>query len=1129
MSTATPPRNGAILAVALCLPFSVAVQAQVTTGTLNVAVQDPSGVGIEGATIRIRHVASGQERSGATGSAGTFRAAFMPVGEYSVRVESSGFKSKTIAGIVLQVDQNTTLPVTLEIGSVQEVVEISAATPLLESNTSSIGQVIDNKRIVDLPLSGRNPFALGLLAGNTVPVFGLGTNLPFVGGGGRASSNEIMIDGLENNTTQNGNNIGRTGAAYVPSVDAVQEFKVLTNNFSAEFGSSAGMVMNVTMKSGSNEIHGGVFEFVRNDKFDANNFFSNKAGRRRAAFRQNQFGGTIGGPIVKNRLFYFGSYEGTIQRTAASSSISDLPPQSYRTGNFASYRETIFDPKARVLGPAGTVISTPFPGNVIPSSQLNRTATAIMNEVPAPNFGAANAESQNYFLQVPRGFEVRKWDVKSDYVFSPRNTLFGRYSRSDQSTPNPGRFGPDHPLGAGSVQILDSRQLVLNDTHVFGPAVVNEFRFGYTHYDGSVIGLKAKEGAELAKRVGLALFELPFETFTGLTFPFSGGAQGASQFSGIGGGGNSTPSFEDRFQWSDNLNIIRGNHTLKMGTDFRRLRIDVLRAGGGSFVFGSTFTASGAVSGSGAPFADFMLGFPTGISAANNMLQFGRAREVYSGSYFQDDWKVSRRLSLNLGIRYDLFSQPVEASDLGSMFNPRTGVFVRPNEDGFSRALVKGDHNNIAPRVGFSYQVTPKLVVRGGYGAFFGMRERNTETTQFSMNPPNTALFGAPIVTPRTLAPPFTINDPIRAQASDHRLSGFTAQRPFQSNFRFSNFDNSNMPVLHQSNVSIQYEPVSNWLLAMTVTKAVGRDLASGWFNRNSLPFQAALDGRNRQADRPFPHVNGWTIESGSWGASDYSSVSFKLERRFAKGFTVLANYTVAKNIESLGSGVCNFSQYTTTIVLDNYSPQREKTVAPLDVPQVLNFSYLYELPWGVGKQWLSKGILARVLGNWQVNGITTLRSGFPGEVLTNVQPPVFSNFNVPDRVSGVNMYLGHGPDGYLNPAAFRVPGTALGASGTPVQMYGNSARGMVRGPGSVNSDFSVFKELAVSERLRAQFRFEFFNLTNTPTFFLGAPSSSPMTCRGVSGAPCGNTDFGTLNSGTATGRQIQFGAKLRF
>ena len=741
-----------------------------------------------------------------------------------------------------------------------------------------------------------------------------------------------------------------------------------------------------------------------------------------------------------------------------------------------------------------------------------------------------NDESNNYILQIPRGFDRYKWDAKIDHRFSSSNSIFGRLSWTNQEDPSPGRFGAENPLGGGSIQLLYSRQFVLNDTHIFSPTIVNEFRFGYTHYNGSVIGLKAQEGAEFAKKVGLAVFELPLETFTGLTFPFSGGSQGAAQFSNIGGGGNSTPSFEDRFQWSDNLNMVRGSHTLKMGTDLRRLRIDVLRAAGGSFIFGSTFTASSNVSGSGAPFADFMLGFPTGISAGNNMLDWGRAREIYSGTYFQDDWKVTRNLTLNLGIRYDLFTQPVEASNLGSMFDPGRGYFVRPLQDGFPRALVDGDHNNIAPRAGFAYQLSRRLLIRGGYGAFFGMRERNTETTQFSMNPPNRALFGAPIVTPQTIAPPFTINDPIKAQPSDPTLSGFSAQRPFQADFRFTNFRDAKMPVLHQANVSFQFEPASNWLLSAAFTKALGRDLTSGWYNRNSLPFEAALTGQNAQSNRPFPHINGWTIESGSWGSSDYTAANFKVERRFSAGLTFLANYTVSKNIEALGSGVCNFSQYTTTIMLDSYNPQREKTYAPLDVPQVLNFSYLYELPFGVGKRWLSSGLAARLLGNWHLNGITTLRGGFPGEVLTNVQPPVFSNFNLPDRVSGVDMYLGKGPDGYLNPEAFRVPGTVPNrVTGAPVQMYGNSGRGVVRGPGSVNTDFSVFKDIVFSERYRAQFRFESFNLTNTPTFFLGAPSSSPMSCRGTSGGPCTNPDFGTLNSGTATGRQIQLGLKFLF
>lgn len=1053
----------------------------------------------------------------------------MPVGEYSVTAAATGFSTKTLEGIILQVDQNTTIPITLDPGAVTEMVEVTATTPLLETNTSSVGQVMENKRIVDLPLNGRNPFSLGLLAGNTVPIQGFGSNLPFAGGGGRIYANEIMIDGAENNTTQNGNNIGRAGTAYVPSVDAVGEFKVLTNNFSAEFGNSAGMIMNVTMKSGTNSIHGTLFEFVRNDAFDANNFFSNKVGLSKAPFRQNQFGGSVGGPIFRDRTFFFFDYEETRIREAAASSLSDVPPQSFRNGDFSAYAETIYDPANRRVNASGNVVSTPFPNNTIPSSQLNPTAVGIMTEVPAPNVGPGDAQAQNFVLQVPEGQDRYKWDTKIDHRFGDNNNMFGRLSWTNQESPNIGRFGADNFLGGGNVALRYSRQVVVSDTHVFSPTVVNEFRFSYSHYNGSTIGTAAEKGAEFANSVGLALFDIPFPVFTGLEFPFSGGSQGSQQFSSIGGGGNSTPSFENRFQWVDNINITRGNHTLKFGTDFRYLRLDVLRAAGGNFIFGSTFTSSSDLSGSGAPFADFMLGFPTGLNAGTNMLDYGRAREYVSGTYFQDDWKVSRNLTLNLGVRYDLFTQPVDAKDLGSMFDPSRGHFVRPGTDGFTRAIVDGDHNNIAARAGFAYQATGKLVIRGGYGAFYGFRDRNTETTQMAMSPPNKAQFGAPIVTPQTVSPPFTINDPIVGIEGDYLLESYTAERPLQSNFRFTTFDKADMPVAHQFNFGLQFEPVSNWLLSAAFTGNVSKDLTSGWYNRNSLPFEAALNAQNSQQFRPFPHINGWTIEAGSEGSSHYSAANFKVERRFSNGLAFLANYTISKHIENLGHGICNYSQTTTTIMMDSYDTGREKMVAPLDVPQVLIMSYLYEFPWGVGKRWLNSGLLARVLGNWQINGITTLRGGFPSDILTNVQPPVFSNYNVPDRVLGVDMYLDRGVDGYLNPAAFTVPRTVPNVNGEPVQMYGNAARALVRGPGSVNTDFSVFKGIAFNERVSAQLRFEFFNLTNTPTFFLGSPSSASMSCRGTAGGGCTNSEFGTLASGTATGRQIQFGIKLLF
>jgi hypothetical protein len=1113
---------------ALAIPFlwAVAASAQVSSGTIHIQVQDSSGAIVPGSAVLLTHVASGQTRRGTVSEDGIFRASFMPVGEYTIQVDAPGFKTTALTGVTLEVDQTATIPVVLVPGGVREVVEVNAVTPQLETSTSSIGQVVENQKIVDLPLNGRNPFALGLLAGNTTPMFGQTTNLTFVGGGGRTESNEVMLDGAENNTGGS-----RPGVALTPSVDAVQEFKVQTNNFSAEFGYSAGTVMNVTMKSGTNQLHGALFEFLRNNDLDANNFFSNVVGLQRAAFRQNQFGGAGGGHIVPNRTFFFLDYQGTRQRTAATSSISSVPPSAFRTGDFSAYTGTIYDPKARQIGPSGSVISNPFPGNIIPANELNPTSVGIMAVVPFPNFGPPSAQSQNFAINIPHRQNGDSFDTRIDHRLDTKDALFGRFSFANQVTPNPGAFGAGNILSGGNVALNFARQAVITDTHIFSPTVVNEVRMNYTRSNASSIGLFAQQGAAFGEKLGLSIFPVAFPTFTSLSFPYSGASQGAAEFTGIGGGGNSSPFFENRFQWTDNLNISRGGHTLKIGGDLRRLRQDYLSAGGGGFNFGSTFTASSNVSGSGSPFADFMLGFPTAITSGTNMANWGRERELYFGAYFQDDWKITSKLTLNLGIRYDLFTQPVDARNLGGMFLLALGHYILPGQSGYSRAIVDGYHLNFAPRAGFAYHASGKFVIRGGFGAFRGMRDRNTQITQLAASPPNAETFGAPTVTAgQTVAPPYTINTPIVGTPGNYLLTGYTVNNPYQQNFRMYDLTDAQFPVLYQANLNFQYSPANNWLIETSLTGALGRDLTAGWQNENSLPFSAALSGKDTQANRQFPYINGWTIYSGSFGSSHYSALNLKLEKRFTReGLTFAAVYTWSKNIENLGSGVLNFTQYTTTIMLDSYNPSREKTYAPLDVPQVLTISYLYELPWGVGRPFMHSGAVAHVLGNWKVNGITSLRAGFPSDVLTNVQPPLFSTFNVPDCVSGVPMYLGNGPNGYLNPAAFRVPNTVPNVNGVPVQMYGNCARGVARGPGSVNFDFSLFKEFSVTERYRVQFRGEFFNLTNTPTFYLGAPSGQELTCTGIAGGPCTNKNFGTLANGTATGRQIQFGLKLLF
>ncbi len=1112
----------------------VPLGAQVATGNLTVLVEDSSGAAMAGASVTVTNNDTAIARTGSTNDRGEFLAPFLPAGVYTVGVEHPGFKKNSTSGLQLRVDQSATARVSMQPGEVRETVEVTDVTPLLDAETSSLGQVVENKKILDLPLNGRNAFGLGLLAGNTTPMFGIGSNLPFIAGGGRYTSTEVLLDGVDNNTVVNGGAVGRSGLAYSPSVDAVQEFKVKTSTFAAEFGRAAGAVMNATIKSGSNLLHGSLFEFLRNDKFDANNFITNSAGLSKAKFRQNQFGGSLGGPIVKQKTFFFLDYQGTRQRTAAGTSIGAVPPAALRSGNLTALRTPIFDPLQRRIGPAGTVISTPFPNAQIPPDRINRTSAAIMGQVPLPNFGNSGDLSRNYFQGFPRRFNGDQFDVRVDHQLTAKNSLFGRFSFGNQVRPTPGRFAGF--IGGGTNSIDFTRQVAFNDTHIFRPTVVNEFRAGYTRHNGSIIG-NAVRGVEFARSAGLALFPFPLLGFPQIQFFFSGQGTGSTQFDPWGGG-DSNLNFENRFHVADSLSVTHGKHTFKMGADVRRMRFETLKGTPfhGQYVFGSIFTTSSDAPGSGAPIADYLLGYPS-LLQGTQMLDWGRQRETYFGTYFQDDWKVTPRLTLNLGGRYDLFTQPVDARDRGGLFDIASGQFVVPGKNGFSRAIVDGDHNNIAPRMGLAYQWNRKLVIRGGYGIFIGQRDVNQEVTQFSGNNPNTPTFSIPETSAtRTVLPPFTLNSPIPAGPSDPSLKDFSASNALARTIRTAAFHDARMPMLQQFNVSIQFEPFASWLFETSYSGARGSDLYSLFVNVNQLPFQAAIDGRNQQRDRPYPHVNGAVIPTYSNASSNYNAFNVKVEKRYSHGMNFLFNYTVQKNLEDKGAGPGAFTQNGgTSITLDAYNLSRERGPAPIDVAQVLVMSYGYELPWGPGRPWLNQGAVSKVLGGWQINGISYLRGGFPTDIRTNRLPPIFNTFNVPDRVSGqpVQVPKGQrGPDNFFNPAAFRVPGTTPSRTGAPIQLYGDSARRVARGPGSINHDFSIFKEAIVRERFRVQYRAEFFNLFNTPTFFLPSSNSPSMTCIGRSpGSACNdnNPQFGKLLDSTTTGRQIQFGLKLVF
>jgi len=1112
-----------LLLASACL----AAWAQTATGNISGYVEDTSGARVPAAKITITHTGTQQTRAVQTNERGEFLAPLLPIGEYTVSGEREGFKRKSLSGVLLRVDQTVTVPIVIEPGSVREIVEVVASAPLLDAETSSLGQVIDNKRVLDLPLNGRNVFALGLLAGHTTEVFGMGTNQTFAAGGGRFSGNEILLDGITNSTTINRGSIGRNSVLYTPSVDALEEFKVKTNNFSAEFGHSAGAVVSATVKAGANALHGAFWEFLRNDKLDANNFFSNAAGRPKAPFRQNQFGSALGGPVMipklfdgHDRTFFFIDYEGRRQRTRASSSFADLSPMAFREGDFSSLSQRIYDPRARNIGPAGSVISEPFLNNRIPATQISRTSAAIQTAIPAPNFGSPGARSRNYFRQPGQRQNVDQFDVRIDHKISGANNLFGRFSFGNAVEPRPGVF--EGPLATGSTALQFSRHAVLNDVQVFRPTLINELRLGFTRSNGSTIG-KGQESAGFARQTGIALFPFPVQGFPSMTFSRTGQISGQLLYSQFGGGASNL-NFENTFQWVDNLTWIRGNHAMKFGGDIRRNRFDQLTGGFGEYIFGAIFSFSSNEPASGDPWADFLLGFPSIQNPSRRMIDWGRHRSLYVGGYFQDDWRVTQRLTLNLGLRYELYTQPVDARDVGGQYHVPSQRFALPGKDGFSRAFAKGDHNNWAPRFGFAYRLTPKLVMRGGYGIFYGLRDQNDQTTAFAQNIPNVATLANPTITAgATVTPPISINSPITLAPSDPTLSEFTANRPAAFLVQTIDFNNVPYPYLQQWNYSLQYELARAWLLEASYAGAKGTKLGAR-DNIGHVPFEFALDGRNVQANRGMPKINGVQGVSAGDANSKYHSVNLRVEKRFSQGFNFLLNYSIQKNLETNGSGDSSYAQNgSTSLPLYAFDRRRDNGPAPLDIPQRFVASYAYELPWGQGKRWLNVGgPLGRIVSGWQVNGITTLRGGFPTDIRVALVPPTFATFNVPDRVAGVSLYaVNKGVDQYFNPAAFRAPGTVPSARGTPVQRFGDSARHLGRGPGSVNFDFSLCKNTRLTERASVQLRAEFFNLTNTPTFFLEAANRPSLAV--------GTDNFGRLNNSTAVGRQIQFGLKFLF
>jgi hypothetical protein len=1062
----------------------------------------------------------------------------MPLGTYAITVTVPGYQVKTLTGITLQVDQTANLTISLTVGSVSQTVEVTGAAPLVDTTTSSVGQVIDNHEVLSMPLNGRNAFALGLLVGNTAPVYGMGTNLPFVGGSGRFSSEDVSLNGIDDNTFATAGSIGRQGYAFVPSVDAVEEFKVMTNNFAAEYGHAAGTIISATLKAGTNQFHGVAFEFVRNDDFDANNFFTNRAGLPRTPFHQNQFGGTLGGPILHNRIFFFADYQGTRETTKSGSSIESIPPAAFRTGDFSSSSTLIYDPTTRHIGPNGTVVATSFlaetGANKIPASMINPTSTAILNLIPQPNYGAAGIDSENYFYAPTSFSNVDQGDIRIDATITQKNHLFGTYSMSNQNQPAIGAF-PGW-IGGSSPSEDNNDQITVSDVHIFAPSLINELRAGYIYNNGTQSG-SGQAGANFGAQAGLALFPSNPLGFPQIAFYYSGQASvSTAEFTAFGGGDLNLNTIQTR-QLADNMSWTHARHSVKWGIDTRDTIFDVLKGDPyfGQTIFGSIFSSSTDAPGSGLPLADFLMGYPSTMNGSP-MIAKGRQRNAYFGGYIQDDYKLSDKLTLNAGIRYELYTQPIDQNNLGSLFDITTGAFAIPGSTPYTRAMVQGDHNDWGPRFGAAYQALPKLVVRGGYGIFYAMRDQNQSGTQFSGNTPNVPTIQLPTITAaNTVKPPYTIATPIHIVPATDSLAGFTAAAPYGVQIKTQSLQNALMPRLMQYNLNLEYQQSPTRLFVVAYSGSYGRHFASFYVDENEEPFADSLNGTATQANRPFPYMGQQVLTIFSNSRQNYNALNVKAQQQLSGGLQFLANFTWQKTLETNGDGPDTYNQTSNSQDMITADPQMENGVAPLNIGKTTSASVLYNLPFGSGKKFLNvHGPADAMLGGWVINGIFSARMGFPAEVGTNALPTDYASYNVASCVPGVARRLSNpGVDGYYNPKAFIVPLDATTTTGGQVPTFGNCGHFPITGPSVTNLDSSLFKNFYFGEshRVYLQFRVEAFNTTNTPGFMLPNASDATLTCKGNPGATCdvANPNFGKLVDGSATGRQLQFAGKLYF
>lgn len=1057
----------AMVLVASALTAPGAASAQVTTADIVGRVTDATGAVLPGATVVIEHQGTHDVRTTPANATGDYVFNLLPIGEYLVKVELQGFTTQSTR-VALSAGDRVRFDARLEPGTVQESVTVTATSPLLQTDTATVSALVSEKAVQDLPVSGRNVVRLvqlapgafegqpNSLASGNRPDDRRQTSAVSINGAMDIQNNQL-IDGIDNNERA----IGTVGVK--PSIDAIAEVKVQTSMYTAETGRTAGGVVNIITKSGTNSFHGSAFEFNRNDRFDARNFFATTVTKPK--LDQNQYGGSLGGPVARNRTFFFGDVE-RFTVTQGVTAVATVPTARMRSGDFSELSAAIYDPTAtpRVA----------FPGNMIPATRLDPIAQRILALYPQPTSAAL---ANNYTGVRDRTQQASTTDVRVDQIVNPANRVFARYSYNTVKTFTPpvfpavngvepgggGSFPGRNNTGAHNVGAMYSR--------VFNPSLVGEFRAGYLSVNIASYGLNY--GNTVAQSLGIPGVNIDDLT-TGLT-PIT--------LTGYAGAGDATflplIQVDHTFQGSGSLTKIRGAHSMKFGAGLINRNFTVYQSNQplGAMTFNTAPTDNGA-GGGGNSIATFLLGYPQQVSRIVSLFYpHYNTREPFG--FFQDDWRIASRITVNLGLRYDVFTPFTEADNHLVNVDLAASKILVAGQNGVSRtAGIQTDYSNVAPRVGFSATLPALMVLRGGYGLSYF--PGNYMSQSFLKSAPFTSTYGPVISNAASGGTPnlFLRNGLPAPVATDITVPTGTFQA------EVLDFRNTRT---QQYNLFLEKEFAGNLIgggylgwKADHLTQYIG--------NVNLAPAAPGTIQPRRAFAATLPGVSSIPLISSTFEGT-YNSMQLVFQRRQKNGLTVSSNYTLAHAVQT------NAAPWDVNVI--------ERYDSDFDVRHRVVLSANYELPFLRD----GSGVAHAVLGGWQVNTVAFWQSGL---TFTVGNGTARSNTGGTDRPNQTGDPRLDSPTiaQWFNVAAF---------TAQPINTAGNTGRNTLHGPPQRRVDLSVFKNVPVHHDIRLQLRAEAFNVTNIPSF------ANPNANFGTAG-------FGSITStGNAIPRQIQFAAKVLF